>query len=172
MKRIVSLFLGLGIVLSCCTVSFAAETNGSEMNAKTDEIEYLKGEDLVLENIEILENGFVAVTEKVSEDVALADSGKARPEQERTAVFTHKIFDRNGKVMAILTSTVTGVYSQVDRTAFLTSIKGTFQGSFASDFSCSTSVSGSTGKINLYYNGMSAGSFSCKIYSNGTIQNI
>ena len=50
MKRIVSLFLGLGIVLSCCTVSFAAETNGSEMNAKTDEIEYLKGEDLVLEN--------------------------------------------------------------------------------------------------------------------------
>ena len=166
MKRIVSLFLGLGIVLSCCTVSFAAETNGSEMNAKTDEIEYLKGEDL------ILENGFVAVTEKVSEDVALADSGKARPEQERTAVFTHKIFDRNGKVMAILTSTVTGVYSQVDRTAFLTSIKGTFQGSFASDFSCSTSVSGSTGKINLYYNGMSAGSFSYKIYSNGTIQNI
>ncbi len=168
MKRTISLLLSLIVLFSCSSVAFAVEAD----DIVKDEVEYAQGQDIILRNVEVLENGFIVITEEISEEVNEINTIDGVSEKEKTKVFSHRILDRNGVEMAVLYSTVTGVYSEADNEAYLTSITGVFTGSFASRFSYSSSVSGDTGSIAIFFYGAYAASFSYKIYSNGTIQQI
>lgn len=134
--------------------------------------------DICLDNISILNNGFFAISEKIDEVSGVAQEStsqvlRAFPDKTTTARFTHNIYDRNGSPMATLTTTVTGLYSQVDGgSSQMLSISGNFSGQFANDFSYTTSISGNIGTIYLYFNGASAGSFSYRINPNGHIERI
>lgn len=147
------------------------ETNSEAVIIK-DGVEYAKGKDFVLQNLEMLDNGMLVFTQEVSETDTVLDESRGYPEKEKTKVFSHKIVDRNGAVMAIVYSTVTGVYSEVEHTAYLTSISGNPTGEFAYALSCSSSISGNTGSLNVYLHGVLACSLSYKIETNGTIQEI
>lgn len=131
------------------------------------------------------EQGFIIITEKLSEtkgenpvstELVKSDFGdvgtNALPDQESTAAFSHKIVDRNNVLMATAKATVTGWYSQMDNWSELTDITASFIGDFASNFSYSTSYSGNTGYLNLYFNGMGAGVLTYRISTNGKIANI
>lgn len=163
MKKLAAVFLSLSLLFSCFPMAFAAETAAQD----DVEIEYEKGQDLILENVEILDNGWICITQE-----ATGDYGRSYPERENTKVFFHTIFDRDGIEIAVFYATVTGVYSQADNYATLTSITGSFTGDYASRFTYSSALSGATGSATIYFNGLSAATFSYKIFTNGNIQRI
>lgn len=139
-----------------------------------DEVEYAKGKDFICQNIVVLDDGMVAFTQETYETDTdnVLDESKGYPEREKTKVFSHIIYDRNGNILATVYSTVTGIYSAVDHEAYLTSISGNPTGQFAHAISCGSSISGATGSLNLYWYGVPLVSFTYKIYTNGNIQNI
>lgn len=137
-----------------------------------DEVEYEKGEDLICWNLLLLDDGMVAFTQEISETDAVLDGSKGYPEREKTKVFSHTIYDYNGNVMAVVYSTVTGIYTTVGHEAYLTSISGNPTGLFAHAITCSSSISGDTGSLNLYWYGVFLASFTYKIYANGSIRQI
>lgn len=91
------------------------------------------------------------------------------PQKPTSATFSHKIYDRNGVLMATAYITVKGWYSETEEWSEIESITATFEGEFAHDFSYTTSKSGGTGTITLYFNGLYAGGFNYKIYYSGKI---
>ncbi|WP_077609230.1 hypothetical protein [Clostridium sp. Marseille-P2415] len=95
----------------------------------------------------------------------------SRPEKEVSAKFTHKIYDRNKKLMATATVTVEGVYSQVDRWSEITSVSATFSGEFKNDFSYSSSTSGNKGYLDIIFNGVTVNTQTYTISTNGRISN-
>ncbi|MCM1150398.1 MAG: hypothetical protein NC319_10015 [Butyricicoccus sp.] len=163
MKKIAAVFLSLILLFSCFPMAVAAEAFAQD----DVEIEYEKGPDLILENVEILDNGWICITQEVT---VPGNNGRSYPEREKTKVFSHTICDRNGIELAVFDVTVTGVYSQADNYATLTSITGSFTGSHAHDFTYTSALSGDTGSATIYFNGLNAGTFSYKIYTNGNIQ--
>lgn len=163
MKKLVAVFLSLSLLFSCIPVAFAAQTAAQD----DVEIEYKAGKDVILKNVEILDNGWVCITQE-----ATGNDGRSYPDRENTEVFYHKIIDRNGIEMAVFYATVTGVCSQVDNYAMLTSITGSFTGDNTSRFTYSSALSGDTGSATIYFYGVSIATFSYKIFKNGSIQNI
>lgn len=97
---------------------------------------------------------------------------RALPEKENTKQFVHTINDRNGIEMAKVYATVHGLYSEVDSWAKILDISAYATGTYASNFSYSTSKNGADGYLYLYFNGLSAGTLHYKIYRNGTIVNL
>jgi hypothetical protein len=168
------MLLALMMLFSMSSVAFAAESTDAAQKPVTykGEVEYSVERDIILQNVAVISDEFVVITTDVSENERFLDMTRAYPEKEKTKVFSHRILDRNGIEMAVLYSTVTGIYSEADNEAYLTSITGTFTGDYASRFSYSSSIEGNTGSILFYFYGAAFGSFAYKIYTNGNIQNI
>lgn len=129
------------------------------------------------------ELGFVIVSTKVDEkkssryyeeiDLVDVDFGtESEPQKPTSATFSHNIYDRNGILMATAYVTVEGVYSEAEQWSEITDITAEFEGESAHNFSYSPSINGDTGTVNIYFNGLNAGSFRYKIYYNGSIKNI
>lgn len=76
---------------------------------------------------------------------------KSLPEKPTSATFSHKIYDRNGILVATAYVTVKGWYSELDRWSDVSSITATFEGEYAYYFSYSSSKSGTTGTISIYF---------------------
>lgn len=171
MKKLVCLILPLMMIFFTSPICVSAVPVDAEITEEA-EIEYLEGKDIICSNIEILDNGFVAVLTSVSESETVLDMERSYPEKEKTAVFSHTILDRNGEELGTFTATVKGIYSEADREAYLTSMTGTFSGTYASRLSYTSSINGQTGSVNIYFNGIKVGTLSYKIYTNGNIQNI
>jgi hypothetical protein len=93
------------------------------------------------------------------------------PEKEVTASFSHKIYDRNKKLMATATSTVKGVYSSVDRWSEITSVSAKFSGEYKNDFSYSSSTDGNKGYLYIEFNGVTLNTQTYTISTNGKITN-
>jgi hypothetical protein len=91
------------------------------------------------------------------------------PEKPTSATFSHKIYDRSGVLMAAAYVTVKGWYSELDRWSEISSITATFEGEHAHYFSYSSSESGNTGTVSIYFNGIYADSFRYKIDYYGRI---
>lgn len=151
----------------CLTSAFAMSPDMDYDCVSGNQI--VDGKSIVLDDVEIMDAGkYVATSEKIEDTVLPC----AYPEKEKSVTFKHVIYDRNNIEMAVLYSTVTGVYSDADNYAMITSIDGDFYGDFANSFSYDTELNGDTGTIYIYFNGFSAGSFTYKLYQNGSLQNI
>lgn len=121
------------------------------------------GEDVYLLNVAVLENGGYVISEKSSE------MRRAYPDQTATASYLHKFYDRNGTLVATLTTVITGLYSQVDGgSSRMLSISGTLAG----DFTYGTSLNGAYGSITAYFNGVSVKTFTYQIDTNGHIEEV
>ena len=144
----------------------------------SDGTECVVGKDIRMTNLIVLENGFYAIVDEI-ENTELNTQNiqfpilQGFPDKTKTKYFTHRVFDRNGKFMAYLTTSVTGLYSQVDGgSSRIINISESFSGAYANDFSYSTVLNGSTGTIYLYYRGRNAGAIKYGIYTNGYIGEI
>ena len=160
-KNLVSILLTIILTLSFSVLSFASE----------EIIEYVQEEGGIFENVKEVKMGgdtFFVITEVVDEYMSL----RAYPDKEVTKVFSHAILDRNGNRMATLHTTVIGVYSEADNTASILSIDGYFSGEYADYSTCSTSINGNTGSISIFFNGVSSGTLTYRISTNGNISNI
>ncbi len=125
------------------------------------------GEDVYLLNVAVLENGGYVISEKSSE------MRRAYPDQTATASYLHKFYDRNGTLVATLTTVITGLYSQVDGgSSQMLSISGSFSGTLAGDFTYGTSLNGAYGSITAYFNGVSVKTFTYQIDTNGHIEEV
>ena len=144
----------------------------------SDGTECVVGKDIRMTNLIVLENGFYAIVDE-TENTELNTQNiqfpilQGFPDKTKTKYFTHRVFDRNGKFMAYLTTSVTGLYSQVDGgSSRIINISGSFSGAYANNLSYSTVLNGSTGTIYLYYRGRNAGAIKYGIYTNGYIGEI
>lgn len=171
MKKLVCLILSLMMISLTSPICVSAAPADAGITEEA-EIEYVEGKDIICNSIEILDSGFVAVLTSVSDSETVLGMERGYPEKEKTAVFSHIILDRNGEEMGTFVATVKGIYSEADREAYLTSITGTFYGTFASRFSYTYSIEGQTGTVNIYFDVTKQGTLSYKIYTNGNIQNI
>lgn len=157
-KKIISVIVSLIFVLASSTVSYAGET-------------FEEGTPLILDNVEVWDNGFVCVTEEIQTSVEtnMQDALRAYPEKENTVTFAHKIFDRNGILQATFYATVTGVYDQTNRDSFITNVSGYFTGTFAHDFSYTVAYTGDLGRANIFFNGQFLSCITYSIAANGKI---
>lgn len=172
MKKLVRIILIVIMVFSFETLVFAANI-GDLHDLGGDKVKYVSGKNMTAENICVLDNGNICVTNEVFEKVIVKDSGtREYPDKEKIKTFCHMIYDWNGIEIAALYSTVSGLYSEVDGSAMLTSITGYYTGTYASKCSYTSVFNANTGSISACFNGLPLGSFSYKIYANGSIQNI
>ncbi len=177
-NAILALVLSLAVALGTSMPALAMENTNCDISENSNnvvkyefEVECV-GNDIMIRNIELLDNGMLIITQELSESENDVNQFRSIPEREKTKTFTHSLVDRNGIELAVLHSTVTGIYSQVDNDAYLTNISGHFTGDFAHDLSYSSSISGDTGSIYLYWNGVHLHTYTYKIFPNGTIQYI
>lgn len=131
-----------------------------------------KGQDVVLYNVLLSELGDYSVITVENQDENDGASVYSYPEKEKTKTFSHAIYDRNYSLMATFNATVTGIYSSVEHYATITSIKGTFTGDYADNFSYKVSYSGEKAYAYVYFSGVLAATFTYKLYTNGSLQNI
>ena len=99
----------------------------------SDGTECVVGKDIRMTNLIVLENGFYAIVDE-TENTELNTQNiqfpilQGFPDKTKTKYFTHRVFDRNGKFMAYLTTSVTGLYSQVDGgSSRIINISGSFR---------------------------------------------
>lgn len=144
----------------------------------SDGTECVVGKDIRMTNLIVLENGFYAIVDEI-ENTELNTQNiqfpilQGFPDKTKTKYFTHRVFDRNGKFMAYLTTSVTGLYSQVDGgSSRIINISGSFSGAYANNLSYSTVLNGSTGTIYMHYRGINVGAIKYRIYTNGYIEDI
>lgn len=172
MKKLVGIIFTLIMVFSFGNVVYASNTEDM-CNKEKEKIEYECGKSIILENITIMNNGYICVTDEVCEKVTIEDKiERADTDKEKTKVFSHIIYDRNGIELATLYSTVTGIYSEVDNYAMLISITGIYTGEYANRCTYDSEIDEDTGYINIYFNGTLLTTMTYKIYPNGNIQNI
>lgn len=172
MKKISMFILSLAVVFFLLPAqAHAAETTDLENPNVLAE----QGHDVIACNVEVCENGeYYIVTEldDANSENQMEVSALIDPDRQTTRQFTHRINDRNGVQMAVLTTTVTAVYSDFDNYAMITNITGSFSQQLFNGFSYTTSLDGDTGTIYIYLNGAYLGSQSYRIYQNGSLQNI
>ena len=144
----------------------------------SDGTECVVGKDIRMTNLIVLENGFYAIVDEI-ENTELNTQNiqfpilQGFPDKTKTKYFTHRVFDRNGKFMAYLTTSVTALYSQVDGgSSRIINISGSFSGAYANNLSYSTVLNGSTGTIYMHYRGINVGAIKYRIYTNGYIEDI
>lgn len=159
MKRIISMILTVVIAFAFCSTAFASdlskEAHINNTNANQDVID--------------LGDGITVVTTIISESDEVLGVTRSNPERQKTKTFEHEI-KVDGIKAAVLTTTVTGIYSQVAGDAYITSIKGTFTGKQAGRFFYNPDISGDTAKLFVFYDAIYRKTFIYKIYTNGNIQ--
>ncbi len=170
------LAMALGVMLLPVPASAAENSQAKIAEAKNfnvGNVDILINEDLglIIETKEVPAGGNSLGAQVETDYSQVFELLRSQPEKTVAKQFSHNIYDRNGKLLANLISTVNGVYSQVDSWAQISSITVSGSGPYISDFSYNTSVSGADGYLYLYYSGVSAGTFHYHIYTNGTIEN-
>ena len=160
------------------STKFISDKREGDTTINSDGTECVVGKDIRMTNLIMLENGFYAIVDEI-ENTELNTQNiqfpilQGFPDKTKTKYFTHRVFDRNGKFMAYLTTSVTGLYSQVDGgSSRIINISGSFSGAYANNFSYSTVLNGSMGTIYMYYRGINAGAIKYRIYTNGYIEDI
>lgn len=160
------------------STKFISDKREGDTTINSDGTECVVGKDIRMTNLILLENGFYAIVDEI-ENTELNTQNiqfpilQGFPDKTKTKYFTHRVFDRNGKFMANLTTSVTGLYSQVDGgSSRIINISGSFSGAYANNLSYSTELNGSTGTIYMYYRGINVGAIKYRIYTNGYIEDI
>lgn len=160
------------------TTKFISDKREGDTTINSDGTECVVGKDIRMTNLILLENGFYAIVDEI-ENTELNTQNiqfpilQGFPDKTKTKYFTHRVFDRNGKFMAYLTTSVTGLYSQVDGgSSRIINISGSFSGAYANNLSYSTVLNGSTGTIYMHYRGINVGAIKYRIYTNGYIEDI
>lgn len=154
-KRLILLGLAVIVLLGNCLPVFAAEDNTAT-----------QGEPVCCEGLTMLDNGnYYCILLDAVEEAAVF----SYPERQVTTTFTHDIVDRNGEFIAMMTTTVTGEYSEVEHTAVISSITAYYSNAQVSGLSYSVSYSGDTATIDILLNGLSIGSSTYKLTTNGSI---
>ena len=167
-----SVAIGLLFGVLSLSSSVAAEDRNVPAGGNTREVQILINEDLgiIIETVEATDDG-TPLAHIETDYSKVFDTIQSDPDRQASRTFTHNIYDRNGKLLAKVTSTVRETYSQADSWAIITGITPSASGPFAHDFSFGTSMSGSEGYLDIYFSGLPAGTMHYKIYSNGTILN-
>lgn len=184
LKKLLGLFtLSLLLIVGILPVNAYADEIHKGMDAYEEDLELPSDAQITINE----ELGLVIVSTKVDEkkasryyeEIELVDvdfKGQVGPESEpqkpTSATFSHNIYDRNGILVATAYVTIEGVYSEVEQWSEITDITVNFEGELAQDFSYTSSISGDTGTVKIYFNGANAGGFKYKIYYNGRIDNI
>lgn len=159
MKRIISIILAVVIIFALCSTAFASglstdgHTNNTDMN----------------QNVMDLGDGITVVTTIISESDEVLGVTRSNPERQKTKTFRHEIREY-ATVIAVLTTTVTGIYSQVAGDAYITSIKGEFTGTQAGRFHYTPSIAGDKAFMHIFCECIYRKSWIYKIYTNGNIQ--
>lgn len=160
------------------STKFISDKREGDTTINSDGTECVVGKDIRMTNLIMLENGFYAIVDEI-ENTELNTQNiqfpilQGFPDKTKTKYFTHRVFDRNGKFMAYLTTSVTGLYSQVDGgSSRIINISGSFSGAYANNLSYSTVLNGSTGTIYMHYRGINVGAIKYRIYTNGYIEDI
>lgn len=164
------LIMTMAVMMTAFPVS-AAKAPVNPVNA--DQSVYFGDVDITVNS----ELGFVFVTEKVAVDgkplgntVDTVVEPFGQLEKSTSMTFSHKIYDRNGSLMAKVYSTISGIYSEIDNWAEVTDITARISTN-DNGFTYTTSKSGAYGYVNIYYYGVSAGTFRYQILKNGNIIN-
>ncbi len=110
---------------------------------------------------------FELLESRESERLIYDDKGV--PEMEKTRIFVHNIVDAQNSIIAVMTVTVKGIYSQADNYAYLTSISASFSGPLASGCTYNSSINGANGSLVMYYYSAALGNLSYHISTNGNI---
>ena len=160
-KKVIAVMVSLIMVLASSFTTYAAES-------------FEEGVPMYLDNVEVLDNGFVCITEEIH-DPAYKNSGnslRSYPEKENTVTFAHKIYGKDDVLIATFYATVTGIYDQANRTSFITNVSGYFTGTLANNFSYRAAYTSELGRANIFYYGEFFGCFTYSIATNGKISNI
>ena len=80
---------------------------------------------------------------------SMEESLPAVPDRQAEESFIHKLYDSKNVYMGTITTYITGVYSQADNHAQITSITAVFDGGYANKLSYSTSLSGNRGVVTI-----------------------
>lgn len=164
-KKIVAVLLSLALVFSFSAIAFATGTSSEGA---------IHGKDIVLNNVERIhtqKGDYIMITTN-GKTTTVPTLTRTHLEKEIQQVLDHTIYDRNGQVVAKLTSTVTGVYSECDHIAMITNITGSLTGTEAGNMSYSTSISGDRGTIYVQFYGAKIASISYRMSTSGIIQYI
>lgn len=114
---------------------------------------------------EIGTSSYYCITGESKEQAVDSDTGTVT-----VKAFSHKIYNPNQEYVITLTTTVTGSCSAEEASAQVTKISGTLSDAQMDGFALSEHVSGDTGTIVVYLNGISVCHFQYRIYSDGNIE--
>lgn len=165
MKKILYYLLAVSLILS---MSITASASEAFVNVEVP----VQGTPVYCENLVLLDDGnyYCVLVETVEDESAIEPF--SYPERQKTKTFIHSVNDRNGTFLATLTVTVSGVYSEVEQSAVITSVVASYSNAQISGLSYSVSYNGNTAKLNILLNGLGIGSVSYKLYTNGSLQTI
>ena len=170
MKRLIctvlSILLAFVIITPVGTADSGTEAN-EECLSSDDEMEYEVTEHIIPVTIRDTENGVCYTW--WGEETEEIDMSKGVPEKTKTRTFDHYYYSVDHQYMGMITSVVTGVYSQADNYALITSITPSVSGPNAVDFSTSVTISGDTGYLYVYFLGIYYTTHTYHIDPNGTI---
>lgn len=169
MKKLLNFLLVVSLMLSMCVTAFASETSttvGTPVQGKT----------VFCENLVLLDDGnYYCILVETVEDKSTIEP-LSYPERQKTKTFVHNLVDRNGLFVATITVTVSGVYSEVEKSAVINSVVASFSNEqtpgLSAGLSYSVSYNGSTAQLNILRYGQRIGSLSYKLYTNGSLQQI
>ncbi len=95
----------------------------------------------------------------------------ANPERQKTQNFDYSIYSAaTGNLLITLDMTVTGMWSQVEHSAYMTNATCTISGPIASSCSRNIRINGNQTMIDIYENGVKCLTFTFTIYTNGNIK--
>ncbi len=151
MKRLLALVLALVLCLCIGAPALALKGDFSQRNATSTPV---PGSDAFVTFIPELELTIISTRVEDTDSIELASinwTPYGADKKEVVASFNNRILDRNGAVLATVTSTARGVYSLVTPWSQMLSVTATASGSFAHDIYYSSSVSGNKGYLDLYF---------------------
>lgn len=152
--------------LVICSLAFALVLGNAvpALAAGTERV--VRGNDIRCENLTMLNDGYYMVLES---QTGWETASRSYPEKQKTVVFAHDIYDRNGSLVAIADVTVTGVYSEVEKTAVITSASVSYRNAQSTQLSYSTSYDGNRVTVYFTIGGATIGQQSYKLYTNGAL---
>ena len=152
MKRLFALVLSLVLCLSIGAPAFALEGDLAHRDSTNIPV---AGSDALVTFVPELEITIISTRVEDTDSIELASidwTPYGPDEKEVVAAFNNRILDRNGVVMATVTSYARGVYSLVSPPwSQMLSVTAAISGPFANDISYSSSVSGNKGYLDLYF---------------------
>lgn len=182
MKKLICILMCMMLTLPFGASVLALDSDGGalpekgasvmQQKAASDEVEFADAMVIEMKNIYVFPDGTICEMREGPECEMYYNDTDGPSERIKTKTFTYVLTGTGGVYLATATATVTGVYSQADGYAYLTSITASFTGPAAYMYTWSSSISGDTGSLDLILDSTVYITLHYKIYPNGTIQHI